>query len=95
MPVLTLSAGFSLLSEHVEWAEYYPSGSLRSSALLNGVMAGHVGAAARHEQDLLYIRTANGAEHVRGSDATEDIIVLEKAGVQVYRSPRVSALGNS
>jgi hypothetical protein len=58
-------------------------------------MAGHVGAAARHEQDLLYIRTANGAEHVRGSDATQDIIVLEKAGVQVYRCPMAAALGDS
>jgi hypothetical protein len=95
MPRVTLSAGFSLLSEHVEWAEYYPSGSLRSSALLNGVMAGHLGASVRNEQDLLYIRTANGAEHVRRSDATQDIIVLENAGVQVHRSPKVSALRNS
>jgi hypothetical protein len=95
MPRVTLSAGLSLLSEHIEWAEYYPSGSLRSSAVLNGVMAGHVGATARHEQDLLYIRTANGAEHVRRSDATQDIIVLEKAGIQVHRSPKLTALRNS
>jgi hypothetical protein len=95
MPILTLSAGFSLLSERVEWAEYYPSGSLRRSALLNGVMAGHVGVSARQEQDLLYIRTANGVEHVRRGDATQDITVLEKAGVQVHRSPKVTALRNS
>jgi hypothetical protein len=50
---------------------------------------------ARHEQDFLYIRTANGAEHLRRSDATQDIIVLEKAGIQVHRSPKLTALRNS
>jgi hypothetical protein len=87
VPAVTLSTGFRLLPEHVQMAAYYPSGSLRSSALLNGLMAGHVGVSATHEQDFLYVRTLDGAARVRGTSAAQDAIALEEAGVRVYRSP--------
>jgi hypothetical protein len=87
VPAVTLSTGLKLLPEHVQMAAYYPSGSLRSSALLNGLMAGHVGVSATHEQDFLYVRTIDGAARVRGTGAAQDATVLEEAGVRVYRSP--------
>jgi hypothetical protein len=87
MSAVTLSTGFRLLPEHVQMAAYYPSGSLRSSALLNGLMAGHVGLSATHEQDFLYVRTVEGAARVRGMGAAQGAIALEEAGVRVYRSP--------
>ena len=81
MPSLTLSTGLRLLSEHIERAEYHPCGPLRRIAFFDG-------SNARHEQDFLYIRTVNGAEHVRGSGAAEDANTLEEAGVPVYRRPK-------
>jgi hypothetical protein len=87
MPVLTLSMGIRLLSQHVQRVEYHPCGSFRNSALLNGLMAGHVGVSARHEQHFLCICTTFGRVHVRGNHAAQDVTVLEQAGVQVYRSP--------
>jgi hypothetical protein len=88
VPAVTLSTGLRLLPEHVQMAAYYPSGSLRSSALLNGLMAGHVGVSATHEQDFLYVRTTiDGAARARGSSAAQGAAALEEAGVHVYRSP--------
>ncbi|MFL6353651.1 MAG: hypothetical protein ACJ74Z_17625 [Bryobacteraceae bacterium] len=87
MSAVTLSTGFTVLSEHVQMAAYYPSGSLRVSALLNGVLAGHVGILATHEQDFLFVRTVDGAARVRGRGAAHDATALEQAGVRVYRSP--------
>ena len=81
MPILTLSTGNRLLSEHVQRAEYYSRGSLRSDALFNILLSGHD--AETHEEDFLYIRTVNGAAHIRGSGAAKDATVLEKAGVRV------------
>jgi hypothetical protein len=88
MSALRLSTGFMLLPEDVQMAAYYPSGSLRNSALLNGLMAGHVGVSAKHEQDFLYVRTIDGAARVSGNGAAHDATVLEEAGVRVYRSPQ-------
>jgi hypothetical protein len=87
VPLLKLSTGIRLLTQHIQRAEYYPSVSVGSSALLNGVMAGHVGASATHEQNFLCIRTGFGNVRVRGINAAQDATVLEEAGVQVYRSP--------
>jgi hypothetical protein len=87
VPAVTLSTGLRLLPEHVQMAAYYPSGSLRSSALLHSLMAGHVGLSATHEQDFLYVRTVDGAARVRGTSAAQDAAALEEAGVHVYRSP--------
>jgi hypothetical protein len=87
MPQLTLSTGRRLLSEHVKRAEYFPSGSLTIAAMLNLGPTRKNKAAATHEQDFLYIRTVNGATHVRGGGAAQDATALEEAGVRVYRQP--------
>ena len=71
MPLLKLSMGIRLLPQHIQSAEYYPCGSVGSSALLNG---------------FLCIRTGFGKVRVRGSDAAQDATLLEEAGVQVCRS---------
>jgi hypothetical protein len=88
MPALTLTTGVSLISEDVEWGAYYPCGSLRSRALIDR-------GSARHAQDFLYIRTANGPEHVRGNGAAQDATALEEAGVLLYRRPPTTAPGDS
>jgi hypothetical protein len=88
MPALTLSTGVSLIFEDVEWGAYYPCGSIRSSALINR-------GSARHAQDFLYIRTANGPELVRGNGAAQDASALEHAGICVYRRIRTTAPGDS
>ena len=71
VPLLTLSMGIRLLPEHIERAEYYPSDSVGSIALLNSVMAGHVGAPAPYDRSFLCIRTAFGKIRVRGSNAVQ------------------------
>ena len=88
MPTVTLSTGVRLLSEDVQQAAYYPSGSLRVDALIHRVSAGRYGAPERHEQNFLCIRTINGSVHVRGGEAGEDASALEQAGVKVYRLPK-------
>jgi hypothetical protein len=88
MPAVTLSTGVRLVSEDVQQVAYYPRGSLRVEALIYEMSAGRYGAAERHEQNLLCIRTINGSVHVRGSDAAEDATALEQAGVKVYRPPK-------
>jgi len=87
MPTLTLSTGLRLQSEHVQRAEYYPRGSVRSNGLLNALLSANNAVLPTFEQDFLYIRTANGPAHVRGSDAALDATTLEQAGVRVYRRP--------
>ncbi|MGI9070169.1 MAG: hypothetical protein ACR2JB_02280 [Bryobacteraceae bacterium] len=87
MPMLTLSTGVRLLSEHVLRAEYYPCGSVRSDGLIDFLLSRNNAALARQEQDLLYVRTIDGAARVRGSGAAQDATALEEAGVPVYRSP--------
>jgi hypothetical protein len=94
MPKLTLSTGLRLLSEHVERVEYYPRGSLRSDDLLNVLLSGHDAAPATREQDFLYVRTVNGAAHVRGSGAAQDATTLEEAGVRVNRRPLATTLSD-
>jgi hypothetical protein len=92
VPLLTLSMGIKLLSHLIQRAEYYPCGSVGSSALINGVIPRHVGASATYEQNFLCIRTTFGNVRVRGIIAAHDAIVLEEAGIQVYRSPKDSQL---
>jgi hypothetical protein len=95
MPILTLSTGNRLLSERVQRAEYYPRDSLRSDALFNSLLSEYDAALETHEEDFLYIRTINGAAHIRGNGATKDATVLEQAGVYVYRRPKATASGTS
>jgi hypothetical protein len=95
MPRVTLSTGVTLQSEHVQRAAYYPSGSLRSDAIIYAFSAERNGALETHEQNLLYVGTIDGAVHVRGSDAARDAKALEEAGVRVYRCPMAAASGDS
>jgi hypothetical protein len=83
MPVLILSTGIRLLSEQVRRAEYYPCGSLRSSASIHD-------ASAHPEQDFLYVGTANSATYVCGSAAARDATALEDVGVRVYRHDKAA-----
>jgi hypothetical protein len=88
MPILTLSTGNRVLSEHVQRAEYYPRGSLRSDPLFNILLSGQNSVLETHEDDFLYIRTENGGgARIRGRGAAKDASVLEQAGVYVYRRP--------
>ena len=64
MSSIILSTGTSVQSEKVRQAEYYPRGSLRSDAYLNGLLI-------RHEKDFLFIRLTDGVAHVRGSAAAK------------------------
>jgi hypothetical protein len=85
MPLIVLSSGASVDSEKVRQAEYYPRGSLRSDAYLNGLLI-------RHEKDFLVIRLTDGVAHVRGGDAAKDALALERAGIKVYHRPISVAL---
>jgi hypothetical protein len=87
MSAVTLSTGFTLSPEDVQMAAYYPRGSIRSEGLANMLLSGNDADLARHEKDLLYVRTIDGAAHVRGSGAAQDATALEEAGVRLYRSP--------
>jgi hypothetical protein len=95
MPILTLSTGNKLVTEYVKRAEYYPSGSVRSGALVNTLLSGNNAASATHEEDFLYLLTLTGETHVRGRVAAKDATALEQAGVYVYRRPRATASGTS
>ena len=77
---LLLSTGVTVESESVRHAEYYPRGSLRNDAYLNGLLM-------RHERAFLFIRLLDGIAHVRGPGAATDANKLEHAGVRVYRRP--------
>jgi hypothetical protein len=83
MPVLILSTGIRLLSEQVRRAEYYPCGSLRSSASIHD-------ASAHPEEDFLYVGTVNSATYVCGSAAAQDVTALEDVGVRVYRHDKAT-----
>jgi hypothetical protein len=87
MPEVTLSIGVRLLSQQVHRAEFYPSGSFRSSTIIHSISAGRYGALETHEQSFLCIHTTNGTVHVRGSGAARDAAALEEVGIRVYRSP--------
>jgi hypothetical protein len=76
----TLSTGQTLLSEHIERAEFYPCGSVPRLTSINGV-------SASHEEHFLYIHAIEGASHVRGIDAAQDATALEQVGVRVNRRP--------
>jgi hypothetical protein len=78
VPLLVLSTGIRLVSEQVRRAEYYPCGSLRSSAPIHD-------ASAQPEQDFLYVGTVNSATYVCGGAAAQDVTALEDVGVRVYR----------
>jgi hypothetical protein len=86
--MLTLSTGNTVLSEQIQRAEYYKRGSLRSDALFNTLLPEHEAAPETHQEDILYIRTINGAARIRGSGAAKDATALEQAGVTVYRPPK-------
>jgi len=88
MPAVKLTTGVTLITEDVKWGVYYPCGSIRSGAHLDR-------GSARHAHDFLYIRTANGPAHVRGTGASQDATALEQAGVCVYRRPQTTARGDS
>ena len=88
MPAVTLTTGVRLLSEDVQQAAYYPRGSLRLDTLIYAMSAGRYRAPETQEENFLYIGTINGRVHVRGSDAEQDAIALEQAGVKVYRPPK-------
>jgi hypothetical protein len=88
VPVVTLTTGVRLLSEQVQQAVYYPRGSLQVNALIRAMSGERYGAPETHEHNFLCIRTINGRVHVRGSDAEQDAIALEVAGVYVYRPPK-------
>jgi hypothetical protein len=85
MPTLTLSTGDTLQTEGIRGAEFYPCGSLLNKASVNAIWV-------QREQDFLYIRTAKGSTHVRGSGAAQDATALEQAGIRVNRRPIPAAL---
>lgn len=89
-----MSTGVTLQSEHVQQAAYYPSGSLRSDALIYA-WGGRNGALEMREENFLYIGAISGAIHVRGIDVAQDATSLEEAGIQVYRSPIADASADS
>jgi hypothetical protein len=87
MPMLTLSTGVRLFSEHVLRAEYYPCGSVLSDELIDFLLSRNNTALPRQKQDFLYVRTIEGATRVRGNGAAQDATALEEAGIPLYRSP--------
>ena len=78
---LHLSVGGILCTPEIVGAEYYPKGSLRSDALLNG-------GGERHEVDFLFVNVKDQPLRISGEEARRDADILEAAGVRVYRQPR-------
>ena len=85
MAAIKLSTGIALQSEHIQQVEYYPSGSLWISTVINGLTA-------PRDQDFLYIRTTTGTTRITGRGAAQDADAIEQAGVRVYRRPMPAIL---
>ena len=78
MATLKLSTGIEIQSQHIQQVEYYPSGSLWISTVVNGLTESH-------DRDFLYIRTTMGTTRIMGRGAAQDADAIERAGVRVYR----------
>ena len=85
MATLKLSTGIEIQSQHIQQVEYYPSGSLWISAVVNG-------STALRDQDFLYIRATTGTTRIIGRGAAQDADAIERAGVRVYRRPMPAVL---
>jgi hypothetical protein len=79
-----MGAGTELFYHADAHAQY----GLRSDAIFNSLLPEHEAVPETHQEDLLYIRTMDGAARICGSGAAKDAIALEQAGVKVYRPPK-------